>query len=76
MPDFAMCGDEQCPIKKECLRYRAIPAEVQCYAAFEMERRGPECKSFLAIRPGTPVRTMEMVKRANACLEVTQKVET
>ncbi|MDQ4121683.1 MAG: hypothetical protein M3209_09585 [Acidobacteriota bacterium] len=58
MPDIAMCSRDDCPMKRNCYRYRAVPTpNWQTYAFFEPESEN-ECDGFMQIRDGTRTRTM------------------
>lgn len=35
MPDITMCVNIECPFRKQCYRYRAIPSDFQSYANFD-----------------------------------------
>ena len=45
MPDISMCANFNCPLRKNCYRYRAIPSDgYQAYADFTPN--GKECDGF------------------------------
>ncbi len=47
MPDIMMCANKECPERKQCYRYMAIPSEYrQAYAALQPDESG-RCESFL-----------------------------
>ena len=46
MPDIEMCMNEECPLKKKCYRYTAIPtAYVQSYSMYKPDEEG-ECPVY------------------------------
>lgn len=47
MPDFTMCLNKKCKLKKECLRYRAVPGAYQAYAGFAPKKG--RCDYFVQI---------------------------
>lgn len=62
MPDISMCGDENCPLKSECFRFRCIPSEFgQSYfgeSPYDEEEK--TCDFFAGILGGD--RLMEIKK--------------
>ena len=51
MPDFAMCTNKKCTIKKNCYRFKAKPNPIkQDYMFFEQDENG-KCSGFRN-RPG------------------------
>ena len=46
MPDISKCENEECPLKKKCYRYTAIPSpELQAYAYFKPDEDG-KCEGY------------------------------
>lgn len=50
MPDILMCLDKQCPSRKRCYRYRAIPTPLRQSYFSETPRKGLDCSYFLPVR--------------------------
>ena len=48
MPDYAMCRDELCPSRMQCLRFTAVvkPDGWQSYAVFNHKDQD-KCESFM-----------------------------
>ena len=46
MPDITMCNGEDCPLKKKCYRYMALPEKLQPYFC-ESPIEGDKCSSFM-----------------------------
>ncbi len=44
MPDISMCSGVNCPIKKECYRFTAIPNVIQSYSSFRYDEEKKECE--------------------------------
>ena len=41
MPDIEMCGNQECPLRKECYRFTAIPSkDLQAYNYFKPDEDG------------------------------------
>ena len=40
MPDFSMCKNEKCLMKKTCYRYTAVPHIRQVYGDFKPDKTG------------------------------------
>jgi hypothetical protein len=60
MPDISMCSNENCPSKKKCYRFCAVPTPFrQSYAFYEPDESG-RCDSFIEL---TEVRR-EQIRRA------------
>jgi hypothetical protein len=34
MPDITMCSNNECPLKENCYRFKAIPSDWQSYSSF------------------------------------------
>lgn len=56
MPDLSMCDDKECPKRKECYRYMAIPNEYRQSYFADSPRKGDGCDEFIKIRPGHRVK--------------------
>ena len=51
MADIAMCLNHDCPSKKKCYRYMAIPnAIAQSYGVFWVEQGKRKCNDFWPIK--------------------------
>lgn len=49
MPDIAMCKNEECNIKENCYRYKAIPSCMQSYcSSFKQNEKG-KCENYWQI---------------------------
>ena len=48
MPDISMCKNKDCPSKRDCYRYRAIPDEVQVYSEFDPADK-TSCEQFIPV---------------------------
>ncbi len=48
MPDIAMCLNNDCPLKKDCYRFCAIPSHTQYYVDFKFDENG-ECDDFVKL---------------------------
>lgn len=47
--DISMCQNDECPLRKQCYRYNAIPCEyMQSYAEFKPDEDG-KCDHFWQI---------------------------
>lgn len=61
MSDFCMCPGDQCPIKNQCYRYRALPDITQPYfqyIPFDFENH--ECAGFKDINEtSAPIRHLD-----------------
>jgi hypothetical protein len=61
MPDFCMCPGDECPIKNQCHRYRAVRDLAQPYSTnipFDFEKQ--ECNGFRDINEtSAPVRQID-----------------
>jgi hypothetical protein len=54
MPDISMCGDQTCPSRKKCYRYRAIPnGQYQCWACFKHSPDTGLCEHFMVVYPNS-----------------------
>jgi hypothetical protein len=50
MPDISMCENKQCPKKKTCYRYTAIPEEHwQSYSTFTFNAEEGKCEYYWPI---------------------------
>lgn len=61
MPDVSMCVGGDCPLKKDCYRYRAIPYIRQNFFTIP-PREGKECKYFWQLEKGHKIRCMDEIK--------------
>lgn len=59
--DIAMCVGGDCPMKKDCYRYRAIPHVRQMFFTIP-PREGRECKYFWQLEKEHKIRCMEEIK--------------
>ena len=64
MPDITMCLNTECPLRKECYRYMAIPsAYKQSYADFKaLIRHDGTCDYFVPIEKGMRIKKEEEKK--------------
>ncbi len=51
MPDIAMCHGKDCPLKKKCFRYRAIPGHIQSFFNEPPYKEG-NCEYFWKVEKG------------------------
>lgn len=50
MPDITMCKGKDCPLKKDCWRYRAVPGEMQSYFTEPpYNKQDKNCKFFWSV---------------------------
>lgn len=59
-----MCVGEDCPIKKDCYRYRAIPKLRQSYF-MAPPREGNECRYFWQLEAQHRIRCMDEIPDFN-----------
>jgi len=53
MPDLWMCPGDNCPKKRECYRYRAVPSPLnQAYGETPSNAADGTCEEFLPLRKG------------------------
>jgi len=56
MPDISMCRNTECPQRKKCYRFMAVPNPGrQFYNAYHPDKDS-KCKSFLKILEGDRIR--------------------
>ena len=48
MPDISMCGNDDCPLRKQCYRHEATPSDWQSWCNFEPDEKG-NCEHFMEI---------------------------
>lgn len=58
--DISMCVGGDCPFKKDCYRYRAIPHIRQVFFTIP-PREGRECKYFWQLEKGHKIRCMDEI---------------
>ncbi len=60
MPDFCMCQGDDCPLKNQCYRYRAVPDLAQPYLSdlpYDFEKQ--VCKGFKdVVKTSAPIRQL------------------
>ncbi len=55
MPDISMCDREECPVKRICYRFMAIPDPLQTYGSFSpTSEKG--CDDFEPLMEGDKIR--------------------
>jgi hypothetical protein len=56
MADITMCKGEDCPMKNDCYRHRAIPSIRQSYFATPpVDKETGKCKHFWKIEKGNRI---------------------
>lgn len=61
MPDITMCPGTNCPMKKDCYRYKAIPSENQDHF-FSAPNDGGKCTFFWKLKPEYKTRYEDEIK--------------
>lgn len=78
MPDITMCVNKQCPLRRRCYRYRAVPGTWQSYALFEPQERvgspvyAADCYEFWEI-DGRVLRSTEEADAQYVPTDIKQK---
>ena len=67
MPEITMCSGGNCPLKKDCYRYRAYPENIQSYFS-EPPHKDGTCEYFMPFdKKETRIRLMEHIKEPPCC---------
>jgi hypothetical protein len=65
MPDISMCKGKECPLKKECYRFRAKPDYLQAYF-MEVPYKDGKCDYFESLEGWAVIRDYEEALKADS----------